>query len=150
MNLADEEAQLIRAETLARAHQACKDWAYWTLRTNIRTGYEPTMSTGGIEKNYKSPPQWYPPEPRLPDANEVVGLAVQRAYARLPESPYRKILRAQFCLRPWIVGLDEGEKAESTARRARVSIGAYDVTLQRALLALANVMKRMGTWNDCA
>lgn len=145
---AEEAAQLRRADTLARARRLCNDWAYWCLRTNVRTGYEPTMSTGGIEKNYRAPPQWHPAEPRLPDADENVGLAVQRAYIHLPDKPYRRILRAHFCLRPWIIGLEDGEKDVATARRATVSLGAYEVTLTRALLALANVMKRMGTWND--
>lgn len=142
----DEEAAIRRTETLAEARRLCAAWAYWCLRTNIKTGYEPFMSTGGIERYYRTPPQWHPPEPKLPEADENVGLAVQRAFIHLPQL-YRGILRAEFCLRPWIIGLHEGEIDTHVARRARVSIGAYSITLDRALLAMANQMKQKGTWH---
>lgn len=82
----------------------------------------------------------------MPEADEISGLAVQRAYIRLPRDPYRNILAAEFCMRPWVIAIDEHELAVKVARKARVSKGAYDLTLERALLALANVMKRMGNW----
>lgn len=143
-----DEAALTRTVTLAAARRLCVAWAYWCWRTHARTGYEPFMSTGGIERFYRTPPQWDPPEPRLPDADENTGLAVQKAYIHLPERPYRLVLRAEFCARPWIIGLTEEEIESSIARRARVSIGAYDLTLERALLALVNVMKRKGLWRE--
>jgi hypothetical protein len=142
----EEELALQRVETLATARRLASEWGYWCYRTNVRTGYEPTINTGGIEKNYKAPPQWHPAEPRPPEANEISGLAVQRAFIRLPQHPYRSILTAEYCMRPWIVPLKEGEVEYWCSRKARVSIGAYDITLDRALLALANVMKRMGMW----
>jgi hypothetical protein len=142
----DEAAAVERATTLAAARRLCSEWAYWALRTNIRTGYEPFMSTGGIERYYRAPWQWDTPPPRMPEANEISGLAVQRAFIRLPDRPYRSILRAEFCVRPFIVPLKEGELEAFIARRARVSQGAYNLTLERALLALANVMKRQGSW----
>ena len=146
MAAAQEELALIRTETLARAHDLASAWGYWCYRTNIRTGYEPTMSTGGIERRYKTPPQWHPPEPRPPEADENTGLAVQKAFIHLPQYPYRSILIAEFCLRPWIVPIKEGEVEYFVSRKARVSLGAYAITLDRALLALANVMKRRGLW----
>lgn len=144
----DEEAQLRRTLTIAEARRLCTAWAYWTLRTDTRTGYEPFMNTGGIDRYYQNRARWQyeTPPPRMPEADENVGLAVQKAYIHLPERPYRIILRAEFCVRPWIVPLKEGEVEAMIARRARVSIGAYDVTLERALLALANVMKRNMLW----
>jgi hypothetical protein len=45
-----------------------------------------------------------------------------------------------------LVPLKEGEMEVFLARKAKVSIGAYNVTLERAMLALANVMKRHGLW----
>jgi hypothetical protein len=142
-----EELALLRAETLATARRLASDWGYWCFRTNVRTGYEPFISTGGIERYYKAPWQWDTPPPRMPEANEISGLAVQKAFIHLPERPYRAILRAEFCVRPWIVPLKEGEVEVFISRRAKVSIGAYTVTLERALLALANVMKRRGLWH---
>jgi hypothetical protein len=146
----DEEAVLRRTVTLAEARRICTAWAYWGLRTNIRTGYEPFMNTGGIDRYYANKARWQyeTPQPRLPEADENVGLAVQRAFIELPERPYRLILRTEFCVRPWIVPLKDGEVEAMIARRARVSVGAYGITLDRALLALANVMKRKGLWRE--
>lgn len=145
----DEEAALRRTLTLAEARRLCTAWAYWTLRTNVRTGYEPYMNTGGIDRYYQNRARWQyeTPPAKLPEADENTGLAVQRAYVALPEV-YRLILRAQYCIRPFIVPLKEGEVEAMIARRARVSVGAYGVTLERALLALANVMKRKGLWRE--
>ena len=147
MSNRDEETAILRAETLHRARELCKAWAYWTLRTNIRTGYEPYLSTGGIERYYAHPQRnhWNPPEPKLPAADENSGLAVQRAFIYLPQL-YRNILRAEFCMKPWIIQMREGELDAAIARKARVSQGAYQVTLQRGLLSLANRMKLMGAW----
>lgn len=144
----DEAAAVERATTLATARRLCVEWAYWSLRTNIRTGYEPFMSTGGIERYYNNKARWQyeTPPPRMPEANEISGLAVQCAFIHLPDKPYRSILRAEYCVRPFIVPLKEGELEAFVARRARVSLGAYNLTLERALLALANVMKRQGSW----
>lgn len=141
----EEEAALVRVDVLATARRLANEWGYWCFRTNIRTGYEPYMSTGGVERYYKVPPQWHPPEPKLPEANEISGLAVQRAFIHLPQL-YRNVLRVEFCLRPWIIGMREGEIETTIARKARVSVGAYAITLDRSLLALANVMKRRGLW----
>lgn len=141
----DEEAKVRRIITLAEARRLCGEWGYWCYRTQIRTGYEPTMSTGGIERQYRSPPQWHPAEPRMPEPNEISGLDVQRAFIDLPKL-YRGILRAEYCLRPWIVPVKDGELEVMVARYARISLGAYGVTLERALLALANVMKRKNLW----
>lgn len=141
----EEQAALVRTETLAATRRLVSAWAYWCYRTSIRTGYEPFMSTGGVERWYKTPPQWHPPEAKMPEADENMGLAVQKAYIHLPQL-YRNVLRAEFCLRPWIICLSQAEIAPMVARKARVSVGAYDITLDRALLALANVMKRRGLW----
>jgi hypothetical protein len=84
----------------------------------------------------------------MPEADENIGLAVQRAFIRLPLRPYRSILIAEYCLKPWMIGLKDGEIEVMAARKARVSVGAYDLTLERAHLALANVMKQMGTWRE--
>jgi hypothetical protein len=146
MNAKDEEAAIRRAVTLAEVRRLCNDWGYWCAKSNVRTGYEPFMSTGGVERYYKAPWQWDTPPPRLPEADEIKGLAVQKAYIRLPDRPYRAILRAEFCAKPWLVPLKEGEMEVFLARKAKVSIGAYNVTLERAMLALANVMKRHGLW----
>lgn len=148
MTAPTEDAALRRTQTLAQARRLASDWGYWCFHTATRTGYEPCMSTGGIERQYKAPWQWDTPPPRLPEANEISGLAVQKAFIHLPLRPYRLILAAEFCARPWIVPLKEGEVEQFVARRARVSLGAYGVTLERALLALANVMKRKGLWHE--
>lgn len=144
----DEELALARAITLAEARRLATDWGYWCFRTNVRTGYEPFMNTGGVERQYKPKWQWDTPPPRMPEANEISGLAVQKAFIDLPDRPYRSVLRAEFCVRPWIVPLKEGEVEAFIARRARVSLGAYELTLTRALLALANVMKRKKLWRE--
>lgn len=149
MSNRDEQAALARAMKLAQARRLCVAWAYWCIYGNLgqRGGRRPYLDTGGIEKRYRAPPQWHPPLPRMPEADENVGMAVQRAFIRLPKV-YRLTLRAEFCVRPWLIAMDEAELAVATARRARVSIGAYQVTVNRALLALANVMKHMGTWRE--
>lgn len=150
MSSRDEEAQIRRAARLAQARRLASDWAYWCHfgKPGDRGGRRPYLDTGGIEKRYRAPPQWHPAMPRMPEADENVGIAVQRAFIRLPSHPYRSILRAEFCVRPWIIALDPDELNEAIARKARISIGSYQLTLDRALLALANVMKRMGTWRE--
>lgn len=153
MNARNEEAAVRRAMTLADARRLCAEWGYWCSygAWGDAAGRKPFAAgaMGGPERRYKSPQPWNPPEPRFPEANEISGMAVQKAYMRLPERPYRIILRAEYCFRPWIVPLKEGEVESLIARRARVSIGSYDITLERALLALANVMKRNGLWREC-
>lgn len=150
MSSHDEEVQVRRAARLAQARDHAAAWAYWCLygRIGERGGCRPNLDTGGMERHYRAPPQWHPPGPRMPEADENLGIAVQRAYIRLPDKPYRKIIRAEFCVRPFIIALDPVELDSYIARKARVSIGSYDVTLDRALLALANVMKQMGTWKE--
>jgi hypothetical protein len=153
MSSHEEEQQIRRAATLAQARDHAVAWAYWCYRGLLgeRGGRWPQLNTGGMEKRYRAPPQWHPPGPRMPDADENLGIAVQRAFIRLPDSApchFRKILKAEYCVRPFIVALDQAELDNYIARKARVSIGAYDVTLDRALLALANVMKRMGSWKE--
>lgn len=148
MAVRDEEAALQRAVTLGEARRLAVDWGYWCVygRWGGQDGSKPRLQAGGPERRYDAPPQFHPPEPAIPEANEIHGLAVQRAFVRLPKL-YRGVLSAEFVHRPWIVPLKEGEVEAFVARRARVSIGAYGVTLERSLLALANVMKRIGTWN---
>jgi hypothetical protein len=80
----------------------------------------------------------------MPEANEISGLAVQLAFVRLPEV-YRRVLMAEYCYRPWLLPVNVEQAA---ARKARLSIGSYEVTLTRALLALVNVMKRRGSWRE--
>lgn len=145
----DEEAQVLRALTLATTRRLCSAWGYWCFygRLGEIGGRPPIINTGGIEKQYKTPPQWHPPEPRMPEADENVGLAVQRGYIRLP-LVFRGVLRAEFCVRPWVIPLRDGDLETLIARKARVSVGAYELTLERALLALANVMKRHGLWRE--
>lgn len=147
MSNRDEQAAIARAMKLAQARRLCSAWAYWCIygRIGERGGRKPELHTGGIENRYRAPPQWHPPAPRMPEADENVGLAVQRAFIRLPQV-YRLTLKAEFHARPWMIAMDEAELAVAVARRARVSVGAYQVTVNRALLALANVMKHMGTW----
>jgi hypothetical protein len=149
MDARDEEAAVRRATILAQARHFCKAWAYWCMRTNIRTGYEPFMNTGGIDRYYQNRARWQyeTPPPKLPEADENTGLAVQRAFIHLPQL-YRNMLRAEFCVRPWVIGLREGEVETAIARKARVSVGAYSITLDRSLLALANVMKQKGLWRE--
>jgi hypothetical protein len=147
-----EARLLLRADTLARARRLATDWGYWCAygQWGAKAGQRPLVTGvhGGLERRYKSPPQWHPPEPKFPEANELAGLAVQRAFVKLPQYPYRSTLIAEFYMRPWVIGMDEQELAAAVARKARVSIGAYPITLDRALLALANVMKRMGSWDE--
>lgn len=137
---------------LLEIRRLCSDWAYWCHygSPGERGGRKPSLHTGGIEKRYRAPPQWHPPAPRMPEANENVGLAVQRAYIRLPQSPYRNIIRAEFCIRPWVIALSTNELNQILARKARISSGAYQITLDRALLALASTMRRMGTLQKCS
>lgn len=150
MNAAAEEAAIRRTQTLAQARKLCKAWGYWCAHGlwGEKAGRKPFVHgvVGGPERRYQAPPQWYPAEPRWPEADENTGLAVQKAYIHLPERPYRLILRVEFCSRPFIVPLKEGEVEYLSARWARVSQGAYGVTLERALLALANVMKHKNLW----
>ena len=146
-----EEGQaILRAQTLHTARELCIAWAYWCIycRGGQPTGWWPGMDNGGADRRYRAPPQWYPQGPRMPEADENAGLAVQRAYIHLPESLYRKILRVEFCFCSWVLEAKEGEADVYVARRARVSLGAYQITLERALFALVNVMKRRGLWRE--
>lgn len=153
MAVRDEEAAIERTLILAQARRLCKTWAYWCYygKPGDKGGRWPELHSGGIEKHYRAPPQWHPPGPRLPEADENTGLAVQKAFIHVPDAPgfhYRTILRVEFCARPWIIGTTDGEIEEAIARRARVSIGSYEKTLERALLSLVKVMKRRGLWRD--
>lgn len=149
----DEEAAVSRTLTLSTARRLASEWGYWCFygRLGDVGGRRPHLHASGMERRYRSPPQWHPPEPRMPEADENVGIAVQRAFIRLPEArgfPFRSIIRAEFCVRPWVVALDVGELEVAIARKAGVSIGAYDQTLERALLSLANLLKRHGGWPE--
>jgi hypothetical protein len=53
MNAKDEEAAIRRAVTLAEVRRLCNDWGYWCARSNVRTGYEPFMSTGVLSVTTK-------------------------------------------------------------------------------------------------
>lgn len=146
--MSNREAQeLERAERLAKARHLAKAWAYWCLRTHFGDigGKPPRAKLGGMDRRYRSPPQWHPPEPRLPEPDENVGMAVQRAFIQLP-AVYRKALRSEFCLKPWIIPTADTDVDVWLARKARVSIGAYQATVSRSLLALSNQMARQGTW----
>lgn len=147
----DEEVVLHRTLVLAETRRLCTEWGYWCVygMWGDVAGGKPALDTGGVERHYKTPPQWHPAEPKMPEANEISGLYVQKAFVVLPEL-YRRVLKAEFVVRPWIVPLREGEVEAFVARRARVSIGVYAITLDRSLLALANVMKRKGLWKECA
>lgn len=142
-----EQAALERSERLATARRLATDWGYWCVygMWGGKTGRKPRLDSAAWQREYRPPPQWHPPEPRLPEANEPVGLAVQKAYSALP-MVWRRALAAEFCFRPWVVPIKDGELEVLVARRARVSVGAYQVTVERALLALANMMKRRGLW----
>lgn len=155
MTARDEEAAVTRAVLLSEARRLASAWGYWCTyaQWGELAGRKPRLKCGGLERRYKCPPQWNPPEPKMPEADENAGMAVQRAMVAVDRRGifllpgiYRKILQAEYCYRPWYIGLKEGEVEVAAARKARVSVGAYDVTLSRALLALANVMKRKGLW----
>jgi hypothetical protein len=153
MTARDEEAAVRRATTLAQARRLCSAWAYWCMYGRIGDigGRWPDTHSGGIEKRYKAPPQWHPPGPRLPEADENVGLAVQRAFIEVPDVQgfrYRTILRVEFCVRPWLIGTKDGEIESLVARKARVSTGAYDMMVEKAMMSLVNVMKRKGSWRE--
>ena len=137
-----------RNETLGAARQAAQAWGYWCWYTHWgeNGGKPPRIASGGQDRRYRSPPQWHPAEPRLPEADENLGLAVQRAFIRLP-TIYRGCLKAEFCLKPWIIPFSDHDLETVLARKARVSIGAYRVTVDRSLLALAHVMQRHGLWH---
>lgn len=143
----DEELALRRALRLSQARDLCKAWGYWCFygQWGEQAGQRPRAAHGGMDRRYKAPPQWYPAEPKFPEADENAGLKVQRGFVHLPQL-YRNILRAEFCVRPWVIGTTQGEIEYLIARKARVSVGAYDKTLDRALLALANILKFKGLW----
>lgn len=147
----DEEAALRRVELLARARTICAAWAYWCFygQWGDPSGRKPFQDgvCGGPERRYRAPPMWHPPEPTREEADENLGIAVQRAYVRLPQI-YRNLLRAEFCAKPWTIALTPRELDVIIARKAKVSVGAYDITLDRSLLALVNVMRRLGTWRE--
>lgn len=147
MSAYDEQAAIVRSETLAQARSLATAWAWWCLHCQWgeKGGKPPQIASGGVDRHYRSPPQWHPQEPKLPEADENAGMAVQRAFIRLPQV-YRRALRAEFCDRPWLVPFSEHDVETVCARKARVSIGAYRLTVDRSLLALANVMKRAGLW----
>ena len=136
-----------RGETIKEVRRAAQAWGWWCVHASWgeRGGKPPRIDCGGMERRYRSPPQWYPSEPRLPEADENTGMAVQRAYIRLPQV-YRGVLRTEFCQRPWIIPYAEHDLDTVLARKAKVSIGAYQVTVIRSLLALYAVMKRLGVW----
>lgn len=138
---------MVRAETIQAARALAKAWGWWCVRCQWgeKGGKPPRIATGGVDRHYRSPPQWHPPEPKLPEADENVGMAVQLAMVDLPEI-FRRPLQVEFCMRPWIIPFSEHDLETVLARKARVSIGAYRVTVGRSLIALANVMKRRGSW----
>lgn len=140
-----EQLAIERAERIASARRLASEWGYWCVygMWGGRSGRPPADAMDTLDRRYRPPPCWHPPEPAMPEANEPVGLAVQKAFAELPEV-YRRPLEVEFCVRPWVVPLKEGEMDLMVARRARLSVGAYRVTLERALLAMVNVMKRKG------
>ena len=138
-----------QSETVIAARRAAQAWGWWCIHASWgeKGGKPPVIACGGVDRRYRSPPQWYPSEPRLPEADENTGMAVQRAYVRLPQL-YRGVLRAEFCQRPWIIPYQDQDLEVVLARKARVSIGAYQVTVTRSLLALHNIMKKLGIWRD--
>lgn len=143
----EEEAILRRTIMLAEARRLCCIWGYWCARTHVITGYEPFMNTGGVERNYKAKWQYDTPEPFPADPNEPLGLDVQKAFAVLPKV-YRFALIAEYCFRPWVVVLKPEKIAVLVAKKARLREDNYQLTLERALLALVNVMKRKGLWRE--
>lgn len=147
MTTPEERAAVVRSETLQQARQLAKAWGWWCIRCQWgeKGGKPPRIASGGQERRYRTPPQWHPPEPKLPEADENTGMAVQKSFIHLPQL-FRQALRVEFCERPWLIVFSEHDLETVLARRARVSIGAYRVAVDRSLLALANVMKRRGTW----
>lgn len=151
MTTPEERAAVIRAETLQQARRLAQAWGWWCVRSKSpldRSGIvSGGVACGGMDRRYQHPQRnhWHPPEPKLPEADENTGLAVQKSFIRLPEV-FRNALRVEFCERPWLIVFTDHDLETVLARKARVSIGSYRVTVDRSLLALANVMKRRGEW----
>lgn len=149
MTTPEERAAVIRAETLQQARRLAQAWGWWCVRCRWGEvgGKPPRIASGGVDRRFTHPQRnhWHPPEPKLPEADENTGLAVQKSFIRLPEV-FRNALLVEFCERPWLIVFTDHDLETVLARKARVSIGSYRVTVDRSLFALANLMKQAGTW----
>ena len=132
-----------RAEELARIRAMGETWGAWcSFRGQYGSplGRYPREKHGGLERQYRAPPQWHPPEPRPAEPHDPTGLRFQLAFVRLPEI-YRRVLVAEFCRRPHLLNKANWEATNVTcALIARMSPRMYPITVDRALLAIRNVL----------
>lgn len=131
-----------RAEELARMRERATNWGQWCLwrgQDGSPLGRYPRTKHGGLERQYRAPPQWHPPAPRPPEPHDPSGLRFQLAFAKLPEL-YRRVLVVEFCRRPRLLGQHNWEATNLTcALIARMSPRLYPQTVDRALLAARNL-----------
>lgn len=105
-------------------------------------GRYPKTRHGGLERLYKAPPQWHPPNPRPPEPHDPSGMEFQtKAYIHLPEI-YRRVLKVEFVLRPRLLHVNPEADNVTCALIARVRPRLYPVTVDRSLLAAMNLLKR--------
>jgi len=110
-----------------------ENWARW-----CKDKYHDDAKCKSIEKLYRSPQTWHPPEARAPEVNNISASNVEREviYLRLSENSsfnsYAAILRGHYVLRA---------KPEYTCRKAKIKVKEYWPVLKLARLVVRNRVK---------
>lgn len=144
MLMGEIDRQAERAERLRQAREMAVNWGRWCRwhgELGSPLGRYPKTRHGGLERLYRAPPQWHPPEPRQPEPHDPSGYVFQIAYTKLPEV-YRRVLTVEFCRRPWFLGGEREAGMVTAAILARITPRLYAITVDRALLAALNVLKK--------
>lgn len=109
------------------------NWARW-----CKDKYHESPRCKSIEKFYRSPQTWHPPEARDPEIDWISAMAVEKqvTYLRLSENrsfqSYAAMLKGHHVYKA---------KPEITCRKARIRMSDYDVVLKMAQLTVKNRMK---------
>src|SRR5574343_164496 len=112
-----------RQRDLMEMRELAMNWGRWCNyrgETGSPLGRYPRMKHGGIERQYRAPPQWHPPGPKPPEPHDPTGLEFQLIYIKLPQV-YRRVLTAEFCRRPHFLRSQGEVGMVSAAMVARIS-----------------------------
>ena len=134
-----------RQRQLREIRELAANWGLWCItfgEMGSSLGLSPRLKHGGIERQYRAPPQWHPPQPRGPEPHDPSGLEFQLVFYKLPEV-YRRVLRVEFCRRPKLLGQHNWEATNVTcAVLARISPRLYPIIVDRALFAIRNLLQK--------
>lgn len=110
-----------------------ENWARW-----CKEKYHEAPNCKSIEKFYRSPQTWHPPEARAPDIDRISAMEVEKqvTYLRMSVNRsfkgYAEILKGHYVYKA---------KPEATCRRAVIRMRDYNAVLKVAQLTVKNRMK---------